>query len=124
MFPRVNKALLIIAGTLAVFLGVIGIFVPLLPTVPFLLLASYCYAKSSEKFYQWFINNRWFGKMIRDYKEGKGVPLVTKVFSVGLLWIVIGSSIVFIVDTNVLKVVLFVVGLAVTIHLVMMKSHR
>ena len=116
--------LLIVAGTLAIILGVIGIFVPLLPTVPFLLLASYCYAKSSEKFYQRLINNRWFGKMIRDYREGKGVPLTAKVFSVGFLWIVMGYSLVFVVESNVLKTILIVIGVAVTIHLMMMKSHR
>jgi len=119
-----SRILLIIAGTLSIVLGVIGIFVPLLPTVPFLLLAAYCYSKSSEKFYNWLITNRWFGKMIRDYKEGKGVPMQAKVYSIIFLWLAIGCSTIFVVESNTMKIVLILVGVAVTVHLMMLKSYR
>ena len=124
MLTSLKRALFIVAGTVSIALGVIGIFVPLLPTVPFLLLAAYCYAKGSEKFYRWFINNRWFGKMIQDYNEGKGVPLMAKVFSVGFLWIAMGYAVIFVVDSEIIRAVAILVGVAVTIHLMMMKSHR
>ena len=55
------KALLVTVGTLSVGLGVLGIFLPLLPTTVFLLLAAACYARSSERFYQWLVNHRWLG---------------------------------------------------------------
>ncbi len=124
MLLHLKRVLLIIAGTLSIALGIIGIFVPLLPTVPFLLLAAYCYAKSSEKFYNWFINNRWFGKMIRDYKGGKGVPLKAKVFSVGFMWIVMGYSIIFVVESEIVSIIVIAIGVGVTVHLMMMRSHK
>jgi len=113
-----------LAGTLSIILGVIGIFVPLLPTVPFLLLASYCYAKSSEKFHQWLMNSSWFGKIIRDYQEGKGVPIGIKIFSIILLWSVMGYMILTVVESMFMKILLFVIGIAVTVHLMTLKSHN
>jgi uncharacterized membrane protein YbaN (DUF454 family) len=68
------RILLVIAGTLFVGLGIIGIFIPVLPTTPFLLLAAACYARSSRKFHEWLLNNRWFGDYIRNYLQGKGFP--------------------------------------------------
>ena len=81
----VNKYLrwlLISAGTVSVLLGILGIILPLLPTTPFLLLAAASYAKSSEKFYNWLINNRFFGNYIRNYREGKGIPLRVKISAI------------------------------------------
>ncbi|MCJ7768908.1 MAG: YbaN family protein [Dehalococcoidales bacterium] len=60
------KPILIVAGTLFVGLGVIGIFLPVLPATPFLLLAAACYARSSKRFYCWLLNNRWFGVHIKN----------------------------------------------------------
>jgi uncharacterized membrane protein YbaN (DUF454 family) len=119
-----KRFLLTVVGTLSLILGVIGIFVPLLPTVPFILLASYCYAKSSDKFHRWLMNNRWVGKMIREYQAGRGVPLPAKVFSVILLWSVMGYTILTVVESPLMKILLFIVGIAVTVHLMMMKSYR
>ena len=64
---RLLKSVLISIGTLSVFLGFLGIFIPLLPTTPFLLLAAACYIRSSDRFYQWLIDNKWLGRYIRDY---------------------------------------------------------
>ena len=67
---NLKKNLLIAAGTLCVVLGVIGMFIPVLPTTPFLLLAAVCYGRSSKRFYHWLLTNRWFGEYIRNYREG------------------------------------------------------
>jgi uncharacterized membrane protein YbaN (DUF454 family) len=72
------RILLIITGTLFVGLGIVGIFIPVLPTTPFLLLAAACYARSSRKFHEWLLNNRWFGDYIRNYLQGKGFPKKVK----------------------------------------------
>ncbi|MBS4538796.1 DUF454 family protein [Clostridium sp. D2Q-11] len=72
------KGILVFIGTLSVILGVIGIFLLLLPTTPFLLLAAACYIRGSKKFYNWLISNRFFGKYIKNYSEGKGIALKTK----------------------------------------------
>jgi uncharacterized membrane protein YbaN (DUF454 family) len=87
----VRYALLAI-GWLSVVLGVIGIFVPVLPTTPFLLLAAACFVRSSRRFYLWLVNHRHLGPWIRDYLEGNGIPLKGKVYALGLMWASIGLS--------------------------------
>ncbi|MCS3470483.1 uncharacterized membrane protein YbaN (DUF454 family) [Pseudomonas sp. JUb42] len=79
-------------GWLSVALGVIGIFLPVLPTTPFLLLAAACFARSSPRFYAWLVNHRYLGPWIRDYLEGNGIPLKGKVYAIGLMWLSIGFS--------------------------------
>ena len=75
MMKRLTRVLLIAGGNLCVALAVLGLFLPVLPTTPFLLLAAVCYARSSERFYHWLVTNRWFGAYIRNYREGRGIPL-------------------------------------------------
>lgn len=123
MTSHVKKILFALAGLLSVFVGTVGAFVPLLPTVPFLLLAAYLFAKSSPRLYNWLHTNRWFGKMLSDYTEGKGVPQSVKIFSILLLWLVVGYSILSVIELTLGKVIMFVVGIGVTIHLLMMKSY-
>ena len=118
------RSLLIVSGTVCVGLGMLGIFLPLLPTTPFLLLAAACYIRSSEKFYRWLIANRWFGRYIRNYREGRGVPLSTKVMAIGLLWITIGYSAFFVVDILAVRILLILIAAGVTVHLVLLKTYR
>ena len=121
---KFTRLLLVVAGTMSVALGVIGIFVPLLPTVPFLLLAAYCYARSSDKFHNWLLNSKPFGKLISDYRAGKGVPVSVKVASITFLWLVIGYTTIWTIETMLMKAVIMAAGVAVTVHLLMLKSHR
>lgn len=121
---RYNKFILISVGSLSVGLGVIGIFIPLLPTTPFLLLASACYFRSSEKHYQWLLSNRLFGSYIKNYQEGKGVPFKLKIFIILLLWLTIGYSVFFIVSSLLLKAVLIIIAIAVTIHIFIIKTYK
>ena len=83
---------LLAIGWLSVLLGVIGIFVPVLPTTPFLLLAAACVVRSSRRFYLWLVNHKHLGPWIRDYLEGNGIPLKGKVYAIGLMWASIGLS--------------------------------
>jgi hypothetical protein len=83
---------LIILGSVFVGLGFIGVFVPLLPTTPFLLLAAACYFKSSEKFYNWLIDHRWFGPYLRNYREGKRFSGKQKAALVVLIALTVISS--------------------------------
>jgi len=121
---NLSKGVLIIAGTLFVGLGILGIFLPLLPTTPFLLLAAACYARSSERFYNWLLNNRWFGLYIKNYLEGKGVPLRVKVLSICFLWITIGYSVVFVVDTFLVRIILILIAVGVTIHILSTRTFK
>ena len=117
LFSQVKKWTLIVAGTICVCLGVAGIFLPLLPTTPFLLLAAVCYAGSSPRFYHWLMNNRWFGRYIKNYREGKGLTLTTKIVSLASLWITIGYSAIIVVPWLAAKLALFGIALGVTAHI-------
>jgi len=81
------RCILIAIGWLSIILGVIGIFVPVLPTVPFLLLAAACFARSSERFYNWLINHKQLGPLIHDYLSGTGMPLRAKISALILIWL-------------------------------------
>lgn len=119
-----KNALLIVVGSIAVGLGVAGIFLPLLPTTPFLLLAAACYANSSERFYHWLLHHQWFGSYIRNYREGRGIPLVSKVVALALLWLTIGASAIFVVPVLIGKIVLVAIAIGVTIHLLSVKTFK
>ncbi len=112
-----TRPLLIIAGTLLVGLGIIGILVPVLPTTPFLLLAAACYARSSQRFYHWLLNNKWLGNYIKNYIQRKGVPLKVKVLTITWLWITIGFSVVFAVEVFLVRLILIVIAIGVSIHI-------
>jgi uncharacterized membrane protein YbaN (DUF454 family) len=116
------RTLLVIAGTFFVGLGIVGIFVPVLPTTPFLLLAAACYARGSQRFYGWLLNNKWFGSYIRNYLERKGIPLRVKVITITLLWITIGSSVAFVVETLALKLILVIIAIGVSIHILSIRT--
>ncbi len=115
------RRLLILAGTLSVGLAVLGVFLPILPTTPFLLLAAACYARSSERFSNWLLGNRLFGKVIKDYREGKGMSLKVKAFFIVFLWATIGCSAAFAVDTLPVRIILILVGVGVTAHIVFIR---
>ena len=124
MPKKLKKRLLLIAGTLLTAIGIIGIFVPILPTTPFLLLAAACYIRSSLKFYNWLLNNRIFGAYVKNYIQGKGMPLRVKVFTVILLWVTIGLSIWFAVQVLVIRIILVLVALGVTAHVIRIKTTK
>ena len=117
---KTKRVLYYIAGTITLILGIIGIFFPVLPTTPFLLLSAACYARSSEKAYNWLMNNRIFGQYLRNYKEGKGMPLKIKLFTISMLWITIIISILFIGILWV-QILLLVIAFAVTTHIVLIR---
>ena len=119
---RLKRGILISAGTFFVALGLIGIFLPLLPTTPLLLLAAACYAKGSKRFYNWLLNHKWFGEYIRNYREGKGIPLKTKILSITLLWLTIGYSAIVIVSILLGKLILILIATGVTLHVLHIKT--
>lgn len=108
---------MIAIGHSSVALAVIGIFVPLLPTVPLLLLAAACFARSSESFHNWLLGHPQLGPMIRDYLDGQGIPLRAKVTAIALIWVSISVSVLFLIPLFWVKVFLIAIGLCVTIYL-------
>ena len=91
------KTVCIILGTVSLALGIIGIFLPLLPTTPFLLLTAALYFRGSPRLYQWLLNHKCLGPYIRNFRENHAIPLRVKVVSVSLVWLTIGFCIVAVV---------------------------
>ena len=114
---RVLRGILVIAGTLFTGLGLLGIFLPLLPTTPFLLLAAACYARSSQRFHCWLLGNKWFGDYIKNYEQGNGIPLKAKVMMISLLWVSTILSTTLIVNVFFIQSVLVLIAIGVTIYL-------
>jgi uncharacterized membrane protein YbaN (DUF454 family) len=121
---RVAKGALVVAGTLSLCLGILGIFLPLLPTTPFLLLAVACYARSSQRLHDCLLSNRWLGKHVRNYLEKRGATPRVKVSIVLLLWIAIGYSTIAVVDGLLLRIILIVIAVAVTAHICFIRTLR
>jgi len=121
---NLSRWILIIIGSFFTGLGILGIFLPLLPATPFLLLAAACYIRSSERFYNWLMNNKWLGSYIKNYLEGKGVSLKAKVLSISLLWITIGYSVIFVVNIFSIRVILILIAISVTMHLLFIRTSK
>ena len=128
---KLVRTLWLIAGTICVVLGAIGIVLPILPTTPFLLAAAACYYKSSKKMHKWLLNNKWFGEYIRNYTEGKGLAKKTKITALTVLWATISLSMVFmlhmILPANLvipLQLVMMAMGVAVSIHILRLPTFK
>jgi uncharacterized membrane protein YbaN (DUF454 family) len=118
------RSLLITAGTLSVALAIVGIFIPILPTTPFLLLAAACYARSSDRFLRWLLGNRWLGGYIRSYREGRGLTRMTKALALAALWATLALSGAFAVTSWWVRIILIGVGVGVSVHLLRIKTYR
>jgi uncharacterized membrane protein YbaN (DUF454 family) len=116
------RGLWTIAGTISLGLGILGIILPLLPTTPFLLLAAFCYLKGSERMHKWLLNHRIFGKYIRNYLEGRGIPLKTKIIAISFIWITISFTAIFVIDMLWLRIILFIIAAAVIVYLIRFKT--
>lgn len=120
----IRKAILIFVGTVCVALGVLGMFLPLLPTTVFLLMGAYCYSHSSEKFHAWLLNNRWCGKYIQNYQSGCGISLRQKISTIVSLWASISFSIWMLGARFWPALLLLAVAVGVTVHLLWLKTYR
>lgn len=109
-------------GLFAVALGVVGLFLPGLPTVPFLLLAVACFARSSERFYSWLLEHDHLGPLVRPYLDGRGLKRATKCKAITLVWVSITVSIVLLDGQSVVQVILVVIACGVSLYLARLPS--
>jgi len=119
---EVYRLVLIGLGFIFVGLGVVGIFVPGLPTTPFLLLAAACFARSSKKFYNWLLNHRIFGPYIKNYREHRAITLRWKIISLSLMWLVMGYTAFFAISNLFVSIIIILIGLGVTKHILSLKT--
>jgi uncharacterized membrane protein YbaN (DUF454 family) len=117
-----SRWLLMTIGIISVGLGTAGIFLPLLPTTPFLLLAAACFIRSSDRLYQWLIHNRWFGSYIRNYQEHRALPLRAKVIALFLVWTTMTYSVFALVTNLFLRIILLLIAAVVTVYLLSLKT--
>lgn len=117
----VKKYLLILLGSLSLAFGVAGIFIPVLPTTPFLLLASFCYLRSSKRMYYWLINHKILGAYIYCYITYKAVPMKTKAGTIVFLWATLILSMLLTSSLHI-RLFLLAVGIGVSCHLILLKT--
>ena len=118
----VVRALFLTAGIVALGCGIAGIFLPVLPTTPFVLLAAVCFARSHRPFHEWLIAHRLFGPTIREWHEHRSIPRRTKLFAIAMMATTLGASIVFFVEPAWLKAALAAFGVALGVWMYRLPS--
>ena len=115
MNSSVIKVMYIFLGSLSLGIGVLGIFVPGLPTTPFLLLSAGLYIRGSRRMHRWLVNNRILGGYIQRFSFKRGIPLKTKIRSIILMWTMISGSCIFWVKDPVAIVIIVLAGVTGTV---------
>jgi uncharacterized protein len=108
---NILKALMVIGGTISLAIGVIGIFIPGLPTTPFLLLTAALYIRSSDRLYEKLLKTRIIGEYIREYREAEGMTLKQKISSISLMWTMILASSFFFIGSKIIIILVIILGL-------------
>lgn len=119
-----KRYLFIVFGFVSLGLGIIGIFLPILPTTPFLLLAATLFAHSSQRLYDKLLANKYLGHYIRDFQLNKSIPLRAKIVSILMIWLSIGSCVLFVAEKMWLKVMLLTVAFFVSIYILHFKTKK
>jgi hypothetical protein len=119
------KILFATLGLISLVLGIIGIFLPLLPTTPFLLLSAALFARSSTRLYMWLMHHKTFGKYIRSYREDKSIPLRVKIVALVMLWSTMLFAIFGVMQgRTALQILLASIALGVSIHILSLKTKK
>jgi uncharacterized membrane protein YbaN (DUF454 family) len=128
---KIIRALWLAVGLICVLLGTIGMVLPILPTTPFLLAAAACFCKSSTRMYDWLLNNKWFGEYIRNYREGRGLPMRTKITALTVMWATIGVSTIFLLNRLLppqlilpMQIVMIAIAVGVSIHILRLPTFK
>lgn len=121
--PWVRVALLV-AGTVSLGVGIVGIFLPVLPTVPFVLLASVCYARASSRYYHWLMNHRILGPPLVEWKRTKSLPAKVKALAIGMIVVSASISLVFLAKPLFVKLVIAGSCSAVIVYLLRIPTRR
>ena len=128
---KATRAIWFFTGMICLILGAIGAVLPILPTTPFLLASAACFCKSSSRMYNWLLNNRWFGEYVKNYREGRGLPMKTKITALAVLWLTIGFSTVFLLSrilppqlVMIMQLIMVAVAVAVSIHILRLPTFK
>lgn len=116
------NVLLSILGCIALGLGVLGAFVPVLPTTPFLLLSAALFLRGNKKLYEWLLNHPKLGTYISNFMVHKAIPLRVKIVSISALWLTLSYCAVFATESWVLRIGFMTIAVAVTAHILSYKT--
>lgn len=122
MLPAWQRFLLIFCGLAALTLGIAGVFLPLLPTTPFLLLAAACFVRSSQRLYRWLLTNRLLGPYILAYREYRAISVRAKAITVVLLWGTIGYTAFGVMESIGWRIALPAIAAGVSAHILSMRT--
>lgn len=118
------KILLTALGLLSLGLGVLGIFLPVLPTTPLLLLAAALFLRGNRNLYDWLLNHPELGPYIRNFMEHKAIPLRVKVISVSLVWITLLNCAIFVAEHWAFRLFFILLATAITVHILSYKTMK
>jgi uncharacterized protein len=122
--PQLYRYFYLISGFLLVGIGILGIFLPLLPTTIFLILASACFMKSSPRANEWLKSNKYLGPYVKNYQEKTGLTINLKIINIIILWISISISAFYLTEEFYLRLLLAAIAVGVTIHLILIKTKK
>ena len=105
------KSFLLLLGFIFVGLGFIGIIIPGMPTTVFMILAAACFAKSSPKFEQWILDLPGIGRLVRDHRDGLGMPQKSKAIAITMMVLAVTLSIIFAITSTLIKILVGGVGI-------------
>jgi uncharacterized membrane protein YbaN (DUF454 family) len=114
----------LILGVILAGIGFLGIFLPLLPTTIFLILASACFMRSSPQANEWLRNHKWLGAYLRNYQDKTGLTIKSKIIYIVILWLSIGFSAMVLTNDFGIQVILFIIAVGVTLHLITIKTQK
>jgi uncharacterized membrane protein YbaN (DUF454 family) len=120
----VRRIVTLSAGWISLALGFLGVFLPLLPTTCFVLLAGVCFARTSPRAHRWLYHNRLFGRHLTSYRDDRSVPMGLKVGSLTLLWLTVGGSALAIDGPGWVRLTLVAIAVAVTVHVVSLQTRK
>lgn len=119
-----RRALLISIGFFLLILGIIGVFLPVMPTIPFFIIASLCFSGGSNRFHNMLLNNRWIGSHVKNFQEHKEMELRKKVFVIVFQWIALGVTTIFLVKIMLIRILMIIMALGVTIYILSLKTTK
>lgn len=123
MVKHITKPILYVLAWISFILGIIGAFLPVLPTTPFMILSAFLFSKSSPRMHSWLTSLPYFGNAILEWESNKVIRPKAKATAIIVLWIVMGVSMIFAPISSNLKIMLAVIGISVTVFIATRKSY-
>lgn len=118
------KIFLSIIGLISLGLGLVGIFLPVLPTTPFLLLSAALFLRSNKSLYDWLLNHPRLGPYVSNFMVHKSIPLKIKILSVSMVWITLLYCAIFVAEFWLFRLLFILLATAITIHILSYKTLR